>query len=393
MVLSSLAPFSRHRGTRYVRTVAVLLTSLVLAILLLGGQNNGGDHGNFMSMTGHRRWHGVPLAIVAIAKPSEEPNVDNHPVGDDDDTVEPVEFRAPDADESFLENEMFNFNDEAEAEKAAAAATAAGAFTKSPTAHLDVLSVEELKALLSEKKKGWVNLNAYKDREALIGAIYGMEQKEAAQRAFRAQVAAAAGWYAEKRAKQKVAYRGRRGGSVRQDGAEPAVTSDTDGDEPPHKLVVVYNEASGYKSKFEELRKELKESPAFSLPNFADFDMVGQAYSMSPGRVLISRVLQWAFFILVGFALLADQLHFIPVSVRTFLRSRRSLMTSAALLLNVLSSVALQNNAFEVFLDTELLYSSTDANGELPTAELLSSLLLERTLLKDYYAATKATKA
>lgn len=291
-------------------------------------------------------------------------------------------------------NEQYDYKDEEEAEAvAAAAATAADASTKSPTAHLDGLSVEELKALLVEKKKGWVNLDRFKDREALVKAIFDMDQKEAAQIAFRAEVAAAARWYAEHQSQLKAAHHWATGSRTRRDNAEAAAAGGSDGDEAQHEVLVLYNEASGYGSKFEALRKELQESEAVSLPNLADFKIVGQAYPMSPRRVLISKALQGAFFGTLGLALLGDQLKFIPESVLAVLRARRGLITSTGFMLNVLSRAALQNSAFEVFLDGKLIYSALNASGRVPTAALLSNLLLEQTLLKDYYAATKTAKA
>nr|CAJ2480498.1 unnamed protein product [Leishmania braziliensis] len=90
---------------------------------------------------------------------------------------------------------------------------------------------------------------------------------------------------------------------------------------------------------------------------------------------------------------MGDQIKFIPESTRAVLLQRRSLIISGSLLLSVLSRAALPSNAFEVFLDGELIYSALDTGGRVPTAELLSNLLLEQTLLKDYYAVTTKSKA
>ncbi|CAG9582461.1 conserved hypothetical protein [Leishmania major strain Friedlin] len=329
---------------------------------------------------------------MATAVPGEAPSTGGQRAGNVVDAAEPAECAMSEASEAHPMNEQYDCKNEEEAE-AVAAATGADASTKSPTAHLDGLNVEELKALLVEKKKGWVNLDRFKDREALVNAIFGMEQKEAAQIAFRAEVAAAARWYAEHQSQLKAAHHRAKGSRTRRNSAEPAAAGGSDGDEAQHEVLVLYNEANGYGSKFEVLRKELQESEVVSLPNLADLQIVGQAYPMSPRRVLISKALQGAFFGTLGLALMGDQLKFIPESVLAVLRARRGLITSTGFLLNVLSRAALQNNAFEVFLDGELIYSALNASGRVPTAELLSNLLLERTLLKDYYAAAKTARA
>lgn len=393
-LILSLAPSPQRSGTSYTRTVLLFLVILALVALLFGGGNEGSNHGNSISVVGHPRWSGVVLPAMATAVPSEAPSADGQHAGDVVDAAEPAECAVPEAGEAPLMNEQYDYKDEEEAEAvAAAAATAADASTKSPTAHLDGLSVEELKALLVEKKKGWVNLDRFKDREALVKAIFDMDQKEAAQIAFRAEVAAAARWYAEHQSQLKAAHHWATGSRTRRDNAEAAAAGGSDGDEAQHEVLVLYNEASGYGSKFEALRKELQESEAVSLPNLADFKIVGQAYPMSPRRVLISKALQGAFFGTLGLALLGDQLKFIPESVLAVLRARRGLITSTGFMLNVLSRAALQNSAFEVFLDGKLIYSALNASGRVPTAALLSNLLLEQTLLKDYYAATKTAKA
>ncbi|XQJ31045.1 hypothetical protein NXY56_007152 [Leishmania guyanensis] len=79
---------------------------------------------------------------------------------------------------------------------------------------------------------------------------------------------------------------------------------------------------------------------------------------MSPNRVLVSKALQGAFFATLGLAFMGDQIKFIPESARAVLLQRRSLI-SCSLLLSVLSRAALPSNAFEVFLDGELIYLST----------------------------------
>ncbi|GET92617.1 hypothetical protein, conserved [Leishmania tarentolae] len=341
-------------------------------------------------MVSHQRWSGVILPAMATAGSRETPSADEQGAGNIIDAAEPTECPMSDAEEHPM-NEQFDYKDEAEAE-AAAAATGEDTSTKSPTAHLDGLSFEELKALLVEKKKGWVNLSRFKDREALINAIFAIEQKEAAQIAFRAEVAAAARWYVEHQPQLKAAHHRVKGGHTRRNRTETAVSSRPYGNETKHEVLVLYNEANGYGSKFEALRKELQESEAVSLPNLVDLKMIGQAYPMSPRRVLISRALQGAFFSTLGFALIGDQLKFIPESVLAILRARRGLITSTAFMLSVMSRAALQNNAFEVFLDGNLIYSALNASGRVPTAELLSNILLERTLLRDYYAATNTTK-
>ncbi|KAG5490987.1 hypothetical protein JIQ42_00873 [Leishmania sp. Namibia] len=389
-----LALLSQGRGISYARTVLLALASFVLVALLFSGGYQGGSHGNSLSIAGHPRWSGIVLPAIATAETSQQPSADVQHAGDGGVSVEPAEFHTPEAGEALPMNEQYDYRDEAEAEAVASkAAATAGASAKSPTAHLDRLSFEELKALLSEKKKGWVNLDRFKDREALIRAILDMEQKEAAQAAFRTEVAAAARWYEAQRSQRGRTHRRRSGSRARSDGAEPAAAGDSEGDQAQYKLLILYNEANGYRSKFEELRKELQESEALSLPNLADFTIIGQAYPMSSDRVLISKALQGAFFATLGLALMADQLKFIPESARGALRQRRGLIISTGFLLNVLSRAALQNSAFEVFLDGELIYSGLEAGGRLPTAELLSNQLLERTLLRDYHAATMAAKA
>ncbi|TPP44384.1 Rdx family protein [Leishmania donovani] len=393
-LILSPAPSSQRSGTNYARTVLLVLASLALVALLFGGGSEGSNYGNFISMVGHPRRSGMVLPAMATAVPSEAPSADGQHAGDVVDAAEPAECAMPEAGEAHPMNEQYDYKDEEEADAVVAAtATGADASAKSPTAHLDGLSVEELTALLVEKKKGWVNLNRFKDREALVQAIFGMEQKEAAQIAFRAEVAAAARWYAEHQSQFKAAHHRPKGSRTRGDSAEPAAAGGSDVDEAQHEVLVLYNQANGYDSKFEVLRKELQESEAVSLPNLADFKIIGQAYPMSPRRVLISKALQGAFFGTLGLALMGDQLKFIPESVLAVLRARRGLITSTGFMLNVLSRAALQNNAFEVFLDGELIYSALNASGRVPTAELLSNLLLERTLLKDYYAAKKTARA
>ncbi|KAG5466693.1 hypothetical protein LSCM1_00863 [Leishmania martiniquensis] len=383
----SLAPVSQGRGIRHARAVQLVLAGLLLAALLFGGGNERGRYGNSLISARRPQWSGVLLPAMATVEPSQEWTAEEQHASDDNITVELAKFHAPEAGEVLPMNPQYNYKDEAEAEAVASrAAATAGASTESPTAHLDKLSFEELKALLSEKK-GWVNLRLYKDREALIGALYDLEQKESAQIAFRAEVAAAARWYAAQQSHRKATYRGLRSSRARSDSAKPADAGDSDGVQAQYELLVLYNEADGYRSKFEELRKELQESEATSLPNLADFSIIGQAYPISSGKALIGKALQGAFFATVGLALLSDQLNFLSESARAVLRQRRGLIISTGFLLNTLSGAALQNSAFEVFLDGERIYSGLDADGRLPTAELLSNLLLERTLLKDYYAA------
>ncbi|XQJ31044.1 hypothetical protein NXY56_007151 [Leishmania guyanensis] len=91
---------------------------------------------------------------MATAEPSEKPSTDEQHTGDSGDTVVPADTHMSEAGEELPLNEQYGYKDEAKAEAVVAAATTgADALTKSSTAHLDGLSFEELKSLLSEKRK------------------------------------------------------------------------------------------------------------------------------------------------------------------------------------------------------------------------------------------------
>lgn len=290
-----------------------------------------------------------------------------------------------------------DFHDEAEAEVAAAptdeAATSSDAGADmSGFLNLHEFSDEELKSLLSDKKKGQVNFKRYKDRNDLIKAIRDVEKKEKVQKAFRDEVAAAAKWYAEAQEEakyQRAAARRAKASRIKHEGDIPASLrhdrSNTAA--PQHELRVLYNEANGYARYFATLVKDLESSETVKLPNLDAFRIVGEPYPISPSTAILGQVLQVCFFGVLALAIVPDLVPFIPEAGRNILRTRRGLVISTAFMFNMMGRTVLQNNAFEVYLDDDLLYSTMKLGGRLPTSEMVSNMLLERTLLKDYAAA------
>lgn len=294
-----------------------------------------------------------------------------------------------------------DFNDVVAAEEAAVITTTTSTNTVTSAAvdgegspDLDSFSEEELKALLSEKKKGQVNLKRYKSREGLVNAIRDVEKKEQAQRAFREEVAAAARWYAETQEEikyQRAAARRAKSSRIRHEGEVPATLrhsgANGNGDSPMHELHILYSEANGYGKNFAALVKDLESSETVRLPNLDTFRIVGEPYPISRESAILGQVLQVCFYGVLALAVVPDFVPFIPEAGRNMIRTRRGLVISTAFMLNMLGRSVIQNNAFEVHLDGELIYSTIKLAGRLPTSEMVSNMLLERTLLKDYAAA------
>lgn len=293
-----------------------------------------------------------------------------------------------------------------EVENAGAAATTmtmepeASSSSDTTAGHFDLsgLSDEELKTLLSDKKKGQVNFKRYKDRNDLVEAIREVERKEVAQQAFRSKVAAAARWYAETQEElkwQRATARRAKASRIKRAGDIPAsLRSDGSADLPPtHELRVLYSEANGYGRHFTALVKDLESLEAVRLPNRDAFRFLGVPYPITKKSALLGQTLQVCFFGVLALAIVPDLVPFIPEAGRNMVRTRRSLIISTAFMLNMLGRTVLQGNAFEVYLDDELIYSTLKLGGRLPTSEMVSNMLLERTLLKDYASAMSGQAA
>ncbi|KPA85995.1 hypothetical protein ABB37_00284 [Leptomonas pyrrhocoris] len=365
------------------RRVLFLLVCLLLFSLAWDRYSADGTHG----LVAAPRWSGFIQSALAAEESADLPEVEvATPVSDE--ALQDAHPEAP------LDRRA-DFHDEAAAEEAVVAGKVADPVHA--TRDFDGVSDDELKALLSDKKKGQVNFKHYKDRADLIKAIREVEEKEIAQKAFRDEVAAAARWFAETQEDlnyQRAAARRTKGSRIKHNGEVPAsLRRGHHTDAPAHKLRVLYSAARGHGERFTALVKDLESSEAVKLPNLDAFRIVGEPYPISNESVLLGQVFQVLFYGVMALAIMPDLLPFIPEAVRNILRTRRGLVISTAFMLNMLSRSLLQNNAFEVYLDDELIYSTLKFGGRLPTSEMVSNMLLERTLLKDYAAAMSGQAA
>ncbi|KPI83803.1 hypothetical protein ABL78_7151 [Leptomonas seymouri] len=373
---------ARHaRGLPIARMRHALLVVACLVLLSLLWDHYSVDGTQGLKVV--PRWSGFIQSAMAAEEPTDRHEVEITPAA--------VEDAALDEHAKAQVDERANFHDEAAAEAAAAEKVAEPADPDSEHLNLDDLSDEELKSLLSDKKKGRVNLKHYKGREALITAIREVESKETAQKAFRKEAALATRWYVETREELKysrAAARRAKASRIKHGGQVPAtLRSDHNADAPKHELRILYSEADGYGKHFTDLVKDLETLEGVKLPNLDAFNIVSEPYTVSKESFLLGHVLQISFYGVLALAIMPDLLPFLPQAVRNFLRTRRGLVLSTAFMLNMLSRSVVQTNAFEVYFDDELIYSTMKFAGRLPTSEMVSNMLLERTILKDYAAA------
>lgn len=246
--------------------------------------------------------------------------------------------------------------------------------------HLESLSKEDLKAILTKKGKKRVSEKHYKTRDDLMLAILEAEKEEARKLFLKQQMDAAVQWWKTSYAAEAQQRHSRRGGGG---------SSISDKTTAPHLLRVVYSQPSGYEKQYTELSQELQRSETVGsacFTNEAFITMEGVTFKEDPAKLQLSKLFKTLFYAMLVLSVGADFIPFVPAWLLTLCSTRKMLVISTAFFCKTLGDSFSSAGAFEVYLDGQLLHS-TLKTAVLPSAEKLAMLILNETVLPLYTAA------
>ncbi|CCW71930.1 unnamed protein product [Phytomonas sp. Hart1] len=262
-----------------------------------------------------------------------------------------------------------------------------------PHSHLKMLTKSDLKKLIFDKTKGRAQFTNKETKDDLIELVKEIELTEQGEDEFQRRVAEA---MAKRNAAKgplsrgntyakRIQPTGENADKVKEDNGNEKANKDATvkyfpNNHLPHKVVMQYCIGCGYAKHFENIKKDLEAS----LPNIQDVRISGINYPIPYVRALIGKLCTILFFTSFIIGSFGQYLRsFFPARVHEFLLNKRSLIIVFGIMLNLFGNSLMQNGAFEVHVNDELVYSKL-LEGKAPSSQDVYKLILEKTLLKDY---------